>query len=73
MENTLNILSDFCEERGTSRRFSVRKSVLRNFAKYTGKQLYQGLFFNKAAGLRLQLYQKRDPDTGVFLLILQNF
>ena len=28
-----------------------RKGVLRNFAKFTGKQLCQSLFFNKVAGL----------------------
>ena len=33
-------------------RCSVRKSVLRNFAKFTGKHLCQSLFFNKFAGLR---------------------
>ena len=29
-----------------------KNSVLRNFAKFTGKHLGQGLFFNKVAGLR---------------------
>ena len=33
-------------------RFSVRKSVLRNFAKCTGKPLFQSFFFNKVADLR---------------------
>ena len=32
-----------------------KKGVLRNLAKFTGKQLCQGLFFNKVAGLRLLL------------------
>ena len=27
------------------------KGVLENFTKFTGKHLYQGLFFNKVAGL----------------------
>ena len=31
------------------RRCSVRKGVLRNFAKFTEKQLCQSLFFNKVA------------------------
>ena len=31
---------------------SVKKSVLRNFTKFTGKHLCQSLFFNKFAGLR---------------------
>ena len=30
-----------------------KKGVLRNYAKFTGKNLYQSLFFNKVAGLRL--------------------
>ena len=29
-----------------------KKDVLRNFAKFTGKHLYQSLLFNKVAGLR---------------------
>ena len=33
-----------------------KKVVFKNFAKFTGKHLCQGLFFNKVAGLRLQLY-----------------
>ena len=32
------------------RRCSVRKGVLRNFAKFTGEHLFQSLFFNKVAG-----------------------
>ena len=31
------------------RRCSLRKGVLRNFAKFIGKHLYQGLFVNKVA------------------------
>ena len=33
-------------------RCSVRKVVLRNFAKCTGKRLCQSLFFKKVTGLR---------------------
>ena len=33
------------------RRCSIKKDVLRNFAKFTGEHLYQSLFFNKVAGL----------------------
>ena len=40
--------------------------VLRNFAKFTGKHLFQNLFFNKVAGLRpATLIGKRDSYTGV--------
>ena len=31
-------------------KYSVRKSILGNFAKFTGKQLRQSLFLNKVAG-----------------------
>ena len=39
---------------------------IRNFTKFTGNHLRQSLFFNKVAA-DLQLYQKRDSDTDVFL------
>ena len=38
--------------RSIHRRCFVRKGVLRNFVKSTGKHLCQSLFFNKVAGLR---------------------
>ena len=38
--------------RSSHRRCSVRKGVIRNFSKFTGKQLYQSLYFQKVAGLR---------------------
>ena len=38
--------------RSTHRRYSVKKGVLGNFAKSTGKHLCQSLFFNKVKGLR---------------------
>ena len=52
----------FSFNRGSHRRRSVRKGVLRNFAKFTGKHLCQSLFVNKAAGLRPtspSLFKKR--------------
>ena len=36
--------------RSSHQRCSVRKGVLRNFAKFTGKHLCQSLFFNKVSG-----------------------
>ena len=38
--------------KSSHQRCSVKKGVLRNFAKYTGKHLCQSLLFNKVAGLR---------------------
>ena len=44
------------------RRCSVKKGVLRDFAKFTGKHLSQSLFFNKVAGrLRLNTFYYRRP------------
>ena len=37
--------------RTSQQRCSIKKGVLKNFAKLTGKQLCQSLFFNKVAGL----------------------
>ena len=38
-----------------------QKSVLKNFAKFIGKHLYQSFFFNKVAGLRpATLLKKRS-------------
>ena len=38
-----------------------KKSVLKNFAKFTGKHLCQSLFLNKVAGLRLANLLKTRP------------
>ena len=38
--------------RRSHQRCTERKSVLRNFIKFTGKHLYQSLFLNKVAGLK---------------------
>ena len=38
--------------RSSHQKSSLKKGVLRNFTKFTGNHLCQGLFFNKVAGLR---------------------
>ena len=43
-----------------------KKSALRNFAKFTGKRLCQGLFFNKLAGLRSATLLKKRLWHGCF-------
>ena len=42
--------SEIYEYRGSLPEVLYEKDVLRNFAKFTGKHLYQSLFFNKLAG-----------------------
>ena len=49
------------------------KGVLKSFAKFTGKHLYQSVFFNKFVYLRLATLSKRDSGTGVFRWIYEIF
>ena len=44
------------QDRSSRPEVFCRKDVYRNFAKFTGKHLCQSLFFNKIAGLSLQIY-----------------
>ena len=43
-----------------------KKSVLTNFVKITGKQLFQSLFFNKVLGLRPATLLKKETLEQVF-------
>ena len=45
----MNNMWGFSLCRSSHQRCSVRKGVLRNFAKFTGTHLFQSLFFNKIA------------------------
>ena len=45
--------------RSSQRRSSIRKGVLRNFAKFTRKPLCQSLFLNKVAALRPETLLKK--------------
>ena len=62
--------------RGSEWRCFVKKDVLKNFAKLTGKHLCQSLFCNKVAGgsflknFQTKAYnfiKKRDPGTSALL------
>ena len=46
-----------------------RKAILINFIKFTGKQLYMSLFFNKVLDLKSQ---KKDSWTTAGRLLLLN-
>ena len=49
----------------------MEKGALEILTEFTGKRLCRSPLFNKVADLKL--YQKWNPHTGVFLLILRNF
>ena len=63
MMNFTFLLNTLLHKRTSSRsshkRCSVRKGVLRNFAKFTGKYLCQSLYFNKVAGLSYGLFKQK--------------
>ena len=67
LQAALNRLFNSCQKQ-SSGGVLCRKGVIRNFAKFLGEHLCQSLFFNKVAGLGLQLYKKRDTSTGVVFL-----
>ena len=52
-----------------TQRCNYRSSVLKNFAKFTGKHLCQSFFFNKVASLDL----KKKLWHSCFPVILANF
>ena len=59
--------------RRSHRRCSVRKGVLRNFSKFTGKHLFQILFFKKVAGFRTATLLKNRLWQRCFLVNFEKF
>ena len=59
--------------RSSQRRCSIEKSVLKNSAKFTGKHLCQGLFFNKVSGLRNAILSKKTLAQVLSWEFLRNF
>ena len=55
---TTDIHSDNFETEAVTQKCSVRKGVLGNFAKFTGKHLRQSLFFNKLVGAASNFIKK---------------
>ena len=63
----LNAIAVKMRNRISHHRCPIVKLVLRNFTKFTGKQLCQSLFFNIVADLRSSTLSETDSGTGVFL------
>ena len=51
----------------------LKKGVLKNFRKCTGKHLQRSLFFKKVTGLRLAILSKKRFQHSFFLWILRYF
>ena len=54
-------------DRSSHQRCSIKKGVLRNFAKFTGKHLCQSLFFNKIA-VAGEMNFSRTPEHNINFL-----
>ena len=61
------MIAKFPKNRSRHRRCSLKKGVLKSFAKFTGKHLCQSLFFNKVEKFFKKLFHQRDSVTGAFL------
>ena len=62
-----------CKDKSFRPDVFCKKGVLKNFAKFTGKQLFQSLFFNKVAGLRPFFYGIPPVAASVKTLSLQSY
>ena len=48
----IKMLQFFQNNRSSHRKYSIKKGLLKNFVKFTGKHFCQSLFFDKGKGLR---------------------
>ena len=60
--NTQRYGSECWNSRSNHRRCSVKTGVLRNFAKFTGKHLFQSPFFNKVAASACNFIKKETLE-----------
>ena len=61
------------KNRSSRPEMSCKKGVLKSFAKFTGKHLYQSLFFNKVVGLRFATLLKNRFWRRCFLVNFSKF
>ena len=74
MDSFFFIFFNFLYEEATTAGILFKIGVLKNFTKLTEKQLCRSiLFLIKLWAWQLQRCERRDSETGVFLLILGNF
>ena len=66
------LITRYCAQKQPISHGTHGTGVLTNCAKFIGKHLCWSVFLNKFQAWAMQLYQKRDSDTGVFLWILWN-
>ena len=59
--------------RSNHQKCSIKKGVIRNFVKLTGKHMCQSIFFNKVAGLRYATLLKKRLWHMCFLVNFARF
>ena len=67
----LQFHNDNCFRSSCSKVF-CKKGLLRNYVKFTGKHLYQSLFFNKVTGLKPATLSKQRLKKTYFLVKMKN-
>ena len=68
-KNFLEVIQPFSE---AARGCSIQKAVLKNFAIFTKKQLWQSIFFNKVTDHQVcNFILKRDPNAVVYCEIFE--
>ena len=67
------LLRNISNSRSSHSRCSMKKGVLRNVVKFTGKHLWQSLFFNKVAGPRPATLLKKRLYHRCFLVSFMKF
>ena len=73
-QQALQNIENYWYIRSSHRRCSIKKVLLKNSQNWQENTcVVSSLFFIKVSGLRPETLLKRDPDTGVFLWILQSF
>ena len=63
----------FSEAATIKNKLFYKKDVLRNFTKFTGKHLFQSLFFNKIAGFKPATFLKKRLWHRCFLVNFVKF
>ena len=59
--------------RNSHQRCSIKKGVLKNFAKFAGRHLFRSPFFDKVAGLRTATLLKKRRQHRYFPVIIAKF
>ena len=67
------IFMDWANARSSHRSCSMKKTILKSYAKFTEKHLCWSLFLNKVTNLRPAILSQKDSAAGFFLWGLQNF